>query len=80
MAILHTQWWPFRGEDRGGGCSLTDRVWCDIRKDLFALSIVRVITRLSATQSSLPKLMIVKEGGQEVFVRAEDGQVVLIKV
>lgn len=37
MAILHTQWWPFRAE-LGGGCSLADSVQCDIRKDSFALT------------------------------------------
>lgn len=64
MAILHIQWWPFRGEERGGVRSLIDSVWCDIRKDLFALSTVLLIMRLSATHSSLPKLMTVEQTGQ----------------
>lgn len=42
MAILHTQWWPFRGEF-GGGCSLADSVRCDIRKDSFALNTDSVV-------------------------------------
>lgn len=65
MAILHIQWWPFRGVEGGGVCcSLIDSVWCDIRKDLFALSTVLVIMRLSGTHSSLPKLMIMEWRGQ----------------
>lgn len=44
-------------ERRGEGPrSLIDSVWCDIRTDLFALSTVLVITRLSGTHISLPVL------------------------
>ena len=42
--------------ERGGGFSLIDSVWCDIRKDLLALSSVLVIMGLSGTHSSFPKL------------------------
>lgn len=34
MAILHTQWRPFRGEF-GGGCFLADSLRSDIRKNSF---------------------------------------------
>ncbi len=67
MAILHIQWWPFSRVERGGGCSLIDSVWCDIGKDLFALSTVLVIMRLSGTHSSLPKLMIMEWRGHYCF-------------
>lgn len=54
MAILPTQWWPFREECvGGGGCSLADSVPCDIRKDLFALNTVLVIVCFSGIVTSL---------------------------